>query len=182
MKTDLIAFTGPIGCGKTTAANMTGRERLSFAGPVRSTVKHLLDFTDWQLNTQEGKATVDIRYGVTPRLVMQRFATDFVRTTIPDLWVILMNERLNSYTKDCPIVIDDLRFENEAELVRLLGGTVIHITGRNEPKPNRWWQRKNIHVSELGVMREANDYVIDNSLLLSDLETQIKYSPFFCAD
>ena len=91
MRNDLIGFTGPAGCGKTTAAallknliektdsGIRATGLASFAGPLKNCLATLFQFTDAQLCTMEGKEAVDERYGVTPRLVMQRFGTEFIR-------------------------------------------------------------------------------------------------------
>jgi len=157
----LIAFTGPMGCGKTVAAeylveNGPGEGVVqSFADPLKKCVGDLFSFSHRQLYTLEGKNTIDDRYGVSPRLVLQRFGTEFVRTTVPTLWEILMEQKVRSTEAHYKIYVDDCRFEAESALIRRLGGTVVHITGRCLVASD--------HKSEAGVEVLDGDIVIDNS-------------------
>lgn len=154
----LIGFSGPAGCGKTTAATalskLTGGKVLSFATPIKECLTNLFGFTSDQLYTLRGKEAIDHRYGVSPRQAMQRFGTEFVRTTVPDLWCILLREKIKGAMSN--IFVDDLRFEDEAALIRSLGGIVVHIRGRKLMRSN--------HKSEEGLLCYPNeDLIIDSS-------------------
>lgn len=162
----LIGFTGLAGSGKTTAANILRdllsnekRARLvvvkSFAGPLKDCLLTLFDFEYEQLYTMEGKETIDERYGVTPRLIMQRFGTEFIRTTVPNLWEILMEENIvRCGDSETGIIIDDVRFEPEADLIRSMGGRVVHIKGRGGIDSD--------HESEAGLKIKDQDFTINN--------------------
>ena len=163
----LIGFAGPKSCGKTTAARMLGDMKsttiLSFAAPMKKCLMDLFGFTEDQMYTYEGKEAVDPRYGVSPRTVMQQFGTEFIRTTVPDLWCILMSQAIEDCDSDV-IAIDDLRFEDEAELVGNMGGTVVHIQGRGEIGE---------HKSEQGLDIWNTDLILDNSGSLQDLQEEV---------
>ena len=131
-KLTIIGFTGGKGSGKTTAAqylqSITPNSAVfSYADPLKRFLMDFMGLSQEQVFTLEGKETVDPRYGVTPRRIMEAFGTDFIRTTIPNFWVVKMSMRLFGTDYD-HIFIDDIRFDDEAELVRSLGGRVIHIT------------------------------------------------------
>jgi len=162
----LLGFAGPAGVGKTTCSLYIGDVHLSFAKPMKDCLERLFSFSYGQLYTMEGKETVDERYGVTPRLVMQRFATEFVRTTVPNLWLILMEQRIKEYEDSKFVTVDDLRFDDEADLIRRLGGTVIHVHGRAE--------FRNDHKSEQGITYKAGDLQINNSRTHGELRDSIR--------
>jgi len=171
----IIAFTGPKGCGKSSAARMLKDfEIISFAAPMKKCLKDLFNFSDHQLTTLEGKEAIDPRYGVSPRVIMQQFGTEFVRKTVPGLWEKLMIDRINGdILKD--YAIDDCRFPTEAQLVRDMGGVVVHLTGRRDGKVymRRWYEDFLGHRSERGVKVLSTDIVIDNSGSLSDLRHKL---------
>lgn len=167
----IIGFAGPAGCGKSESAYMITNELyygevLSFATPMKSCLADLFRFKRSQLYTSEGKEAIDPRYGVSPRTLMQQFGTEFVRKVVPDLWWILMDQSIAKTTG--PILIDDVRFNDEANFIRSLGGKIVHIVGRNADIEN------SDHKSEKGIFKLDRDITIDNSGTLSDLKTAIK--------
>lgn len=67
--------------------------------------------------------------GQTPRHALQTLGTDWGRDMIDeDLWVNHWLERVKPWiARGVPIVVDDIRFSNEAEAVRHLGGKVLLV-------------------------------------------------------
>ena len=163
----LFGFAGPMGCGKTTCAKAISHAVCSFALPMKNCLQDLFGFEDNQLYTMEGKQAVDPRYGVSPRLIMQRFGTEFVRTTVPDLWIILMRTTLGNLREVADIAcVDDIRFNDEAALIREMGGTVVHIVGRVGVESN--------HASELGIVIHSSDIIFDNKPGLLSLPMRLR--------
>jgi dephospho-CoA kinase len=171
----IVAFTGPKGSGKTTAAKMLGNyEIISFAAPLKKCLRDLFNFSDTQLTTYEGKEAIDPRYGVSPRIIMQKFGTEFVRKTVPGLWESLLRAKIESDTSK-NWAVDDCRFEAEAQLIRDMGGIVVHLLGRQagEVYKKRWWEKLFSHKSERGVKVKARDIVIDNTCSMGELQEQL---------
>ena len=166
MRRKLIGFTGPAGCGKTTAAACLSSHTYSFATPMKDCLKRLFDLDLDQLYTLEGKEAIDPRYGVSPRFLLQRFGTEFIRSTVPDLWIILMRKQLNKLPTDMFIVIDDVRFEDEAEMVRQEGGTIVHILGRSMIKSD--------HSSERLIGIHPKDLTFSNNGSLKEFNARVK--------
>ena len=78
-------------------------------------------------------------------------------------------ERQIRESKDS-VVITDIRFENEAAMVRRMGGTVIHLLGRKADLGENQQ-----HASEVGISISVYyDYVIDNSESLETLYEQLE--------
>jgi hypothetical protein len=122
----VIALLGRAGSGKSTAANYIvdnyNAERVSFAGPLKKLAKLLLELSDEQVyGSQEVKETVDPRYGLTPRVFMQRLGNGAREVIGKTVWVdACMFNILNTFSNDPSkrvFVIDDCRYRNEAEMV-----------------------------------------------------------------
>ncbi len=122
----IIAFAAAKQSGKTTAAEHlvdNGFIRLSFAQPIKAIAQFVLQgfglaptYVDQLLN--EHKEIIIPELGVSPRYLMQTLGTDWGRTLIHrQIWIMLMSKRLINHALDY-VVIDDVRFENEATLIK----------------------------------------------------------------
>lgn len=163
----LIAFSGKMGAGKTTAATMLkSYSVLSFAEPLKSAARILFNFSQDQLTSQELKLKLDERYGLSPREALQWLGTDVFRARWPKFWVMNMRIRLERLIAKAnedskllyEVCIDDVRFEDEADMIRELGGTIIHVLGRT----NGEGDITTLHKSEAGIMLKAGDVTLDN--------------------
>ena len=160
----IVGLSGPAGCGKSTLADYAvqclGFKRLKFAAPLKAMTAALLrELSLPEHDCIEGSlkeaAIVADRY--TPRYIMQTLGTEWGRNKLhEDFWVDLLRQRISQCTGD--IIIDDVRFNNEAAMVRQLGGTVIGIAGRGGINTG--------HKSEAGVIA---DDTIWNDGLITDL-------------
>lgn len=161
-KMRLIGIAGPARAGKDTLAsylldNLSDDwTRSSFADPIKAMLCAIgVDCSD------DAKAVIDDSYGVTPRHMMQTLGTEWGRHMIDgDIWVKAF-ARMNA--GKC-VIVPDVRFENEAELVRE-HGVLIHLVGRGGIDGN--------HASENALEFKAGDVVIDNSRDLAWLHDQV---------
>ena len=163
---NLVAFTGPAGCGKSTAADMlvyAGWERVKFASTLKQMCR-AMGMTDDMIEGGEKENPQSLFGGQTPRYIMQTLGTEWGRKVIhPDLWVSITSADIQRHLDDGRnVVVDDCRFQNEANRIRALGGTVVGIAGRGGISGE--------HESELGV---APDFIIDNNGTLADLEKAV---------
>lgn len=163
MKPILIGLTGRARSGKSTAAeHLVGTyllEHYAFADPLRDGLMAIfnLEPTDFEGDRKELPLAWLER---SPRQLMQSMGTEWARDTVhPDVWVKLAEQNLDYMTKALGAVIgfvvSDVRFENEAHLIRRRGGTVIHI-GRNDA------QAVTPHISEAGVAVRQDDLILRN--------------------
>lgn len=158
----LIGIAGPARAGKDTLCsymldNLDGIWlRSSFADPIKEMLRAIgVDCSD------DAKAVVSDDYGVTPRHMMQTLGTEWGRHMIDgDIWVKAF-ARMNA--GKC-VIVPDVRFENEAALVRE-HGVLIHLVGRGGIEGN--------HVSENAIEFKPGDIVIDNSRDLAWLHGQV---------
>lgn len=164
-KMRLIGIAGPARAGKDTLAsylldNLSNDwSRSSFADPLKEMLRAIgVDCSD------ENKPLINSDYGVTPRHMMQTLGTEWGRHMIDgDIWVKAF-ARLNA--GKC-VIVPDVRFENEADLVRE-HGVLIHLVGRGGIEGS--------HVSENAIEFKAGDIVIDNSRDLAWLNAQVDNS------
>ncbi|WP_416199849.1 MAG: Deoxynucleotide monophosphate kinase [Pseudomonas shahriarae] len=163
MRPILIGLTGRARSGKTTAAEHLARtyllEQYAFADPLRDGLMAIfnLDPTDFEGDRKEQPlGWLDC----SPRQLMQSMGTEWARNTVhPDVWVKLAEQNLEYMTKALGavlgFVVSDVRFENEADLIRRRGGTVIHIL-----RPNAL--AVNPHISEAGIAANSADLTLPN--------------------
>jgi energy-coupling factor transporter ATP-binding protein EcfA2 len=156
----IFGFAGPAGCGKTTAANMI--KGILGGGVILPMAKPLKDFAralGW-----DGKK--DAR----GRRLLQLLGTDCGRECISeDIWVNKWQAAVNKSGAEV-IATDDVRFENESAKIREMGGTIIHITGRQ-----LYYDKSEIssHPSEAGIHILPGDVLVDNSGSLEELKCRL---------
>ncbi len=127
----LIGLCGLAGSGKTTASKYLFHERgfwrVPFAGPLKSML-HAAGLSEDHTDGALKEVPCDILGGNTPRRAMQLLGTEWGRSLSEDLWVNLWRIKAD-HLLGCgdPVVADDIRFANEAEAVRDMGGLVILV-------------------------------------------------------
>lgn len=179
----LIGLTGKAGSGKSTAAQHLvenhGFTRLRFAGPLKAMMKTLfvemgVDLkTAWRAIEGDLKEYHDVGLNMkTTRHAMQTLGTEWGRKCMgEDFWVNVARQRIQSEYVSMPpsstprLVFDDVRFENEAAMIREMGGTVIHITGRGGIEGS--------HASEAGVEVGDGDFIVNNAYGLNQTTREL---------
>lgn len=181
-RSDVLGLNGPIGCGKDTAAEALephGFTRMSFADPLRVAGAMtygvpLRYFTDRQLKESPLPGSK-----MTPRRVLQLMGTEVCRVIHESLWVKRMLLRsasamhdLAGYSRNHPerisasggvkVVIADVRFQNEADFVRSVGGRVVRIARPQLSEELAKTVNGNGHVSEAGVSQHPTDILLVN--------------------
>jgi len=149
----LIGLTGRKRCGKGTVAAMLPNYRcLSFAAPI----KRMLMAVGVTPAEIEDKETILPRFGASPRFMMQTLGTEWGRDIVsPQLWTGLAYREANPILKiGLGVVFDDLRFDNEAQLVKDMGGVIWCIE-----RPNL---ASDSHVSERGIDPKFIDHRLAN--------------------
>ena len=161
----LVGLTGPAGVGKDTVAGFLGWPTFAFA----KTLKLMLAAAGLpEPATREDKEAIIPELGFSWRQAAQTLGTEWGRGLNPDLWLLLAKRyALNSgYTV---LVITDVRFENEAQLVRE-HGCLIHVSGRETTASGA----AAAHASEEGVAVGLSDWGIANSGTLEELRETVE--------
>lgn len=166
----IIGLAGKKQSGKTTVAqilrDMSGFKMESFADPIRKCIATLCGYTPEQL--EEHKEDVHGLYGVTPRHMMQTLGTEWGREMISQsIWTDRLEFDLKQ-SPDTDVVIHDVRFENEAIMIREMGGHIVHVA--RHPEPDKF----DSHVSEAGVTVMGIDFYMPNYGSIDDLHTEVK--------
>lgn len=149
---------------------ISGFVRCSFADSLRALLIGLLigldfDFNEIETFMQEGKEWTIPGIDKSFRQLMQTLGTEWGREMIhPDIWVMIERCRIESLS-DMNIVFDDVRFENEAALIREMGGLIIHI--------DRGDLILDLHSSEAGIDIHPADIYVSNDHSLEDFLKEI---------
>ena len=152
----------------------------SFAAPLKTMVAVLLDYfgmgsimdTSTLQPFVEGDRREEVIEGIgmSSRQLLQTLGTEWGRNTVnQDLWLNCMAKRIAGYElakdhgyKGAIVFITDMRFDNEAQLIRSLGGRNIKIVRDDLPEVAP-------HVSEAGIAFNLIDEVVSNNSSFEDL-------------
>ena len=162
----LIAFTGRKRSGKDSAADSLVKMpaanneektfcKIAFATPLK-TIGTILGLTNKQMNgTVVDKETIDPKWNKSPRQILQLLGTNLLRNQFDeDIWTKLLETRYNE-CKGCQhVVVSDVRFNNEAEFIKRLGGIIVNIVRPSLGGPT------DTHESEAGIDVDLCDYEI----------------------
>jgi len=159
----LIGFCGPIGAGKTSAANYLksahGFSRVRFAGPLKDMLL-VIGLSPREVDGDLKEVPCDLLCGCTPRHAMQMLGTEFGRELIGrDFWVNAWRRQAEGVLKaGARVVANDVRHVNEIEAIRELGGIIVRI------------ERPGIE-SDAGHSSERQELPVDHELMIrGDLE------------
>lgn len=162
----IVGFTGKARAGKDTAGRFLfdkyGFATYAMAHPLKAMLG-AIGFPPEKFQTTEEKEAIIPSLGVSYRHLAQTLGTDWMRDKVnPQGWVLLAKNAFD-YTRtlgSCPgLAITDVRFDNEAQMVREQGGLVVHILANRDS--GLQGATKN-HVSEAGVAFVAGDKIIYN--------------------
>jgi len=177
------------GSGKDATADILEEEalqsgkmviRMAFAYALKAAVGIMFALDAEQLTTQEGKATVDPFWNVTPRQMLQWVGTNCIRNVLhPKFWITVLLRRLVATLqegRETLVLITDVRFPDEAEAIRSWGGVVWRIDRPSvlEAEAEATQAGEPPHISETALDGyEQWDGFILNDGTLDDLRTAV---------
>lgn len=166
--------------GKDTAARVLleelGFQRIAFAAPIK---KALLALDPVIPSPEQGeymrlseycqsREWSEVKEYPEVRRLMQILGTEVGRNLFdPDLWVKLAKRQLESTLSVGDVVVTDVRFPNEARLVRGYGGILVRVE-----RPG--FGPVNEHVSDRASERWAYDRRIDNDADVASLQGKLR--------
>jgi len=147
----IIGLAGPKGVGKSTYANQLVFDMyktrewsdairiISFASPLKEMLGCIV-----HKDYIEDKERVIPNLGVSARHCLQTLGTEWGRNLISDsIWIDITRHRIEE--SDATVfIIDDVRFDNEAKMIREMGGEVWQLSRGNVGGSDD-------HISESGV-------------------------------
>lgn len=167
----LIAFTGQMGSGKSTAIE-TLRGWSAPLGAGFANVKFAGTLYELQEKIYDAVSPVYQRPKdfVKDRKLLQWLGTEWGRSLSENLWVDLWKAKVGQiasyfleHDTEGFITCDDVRFDNEAQAVKDMGGYIIHIhTDRNKERITTANGIKN-HASEAGIDSKYLDFSVSNN-------------------
>ena len=164
-------YSSAPGCGKSTVADLLiEHQHVSFAASLKRAVFNMLRELDLPGSHYvfTDKEAIIPGLGVSARHMMQTLGTEWGRACIhPDFWVMIARAKAERIMKDgVSVVIDDVRFPNEAAMIRDLGGELWRID-----RPGVSYSGS--HESEGGLEDITPDRVIVNDGTITQLKEKI---------
>lgn len=168
----LIGLCGKANSGKNTVAKLLpATHELAFADPLYRGLASILDVTVETLQGRDFKEAVVPWIGKSPRQMLQTLGTEWGRGMVcDDLWLKIAQRRIQAtkqFTEFPFVVVTDVRFDNEAEMIREMGGEVwmVDRPGAETCVP---------HDSEKGISPQFVTRTILNTGELTDLAAEVK--------
>jgi len=163
----IIAFTGPIGSGKTLAADYLVKHydfvKINFKDAIIKEIKENLPETLRLLKKQAGYKYINELFLKKPyhpivRTILQNYGTDVRRKDDVNYWVKKWWATAKEQDK---VVVDDVRFMNEFNFIQRCKGDIYRMI-RNKSDNSK-------HISETEQKNIKDDYMIDNNSTKKDL-------------
>ena len=166
---NLIGISGKKGRGKDTVARVVQKLKpeyqiRKFSGKLKEIVAILTGIDVSLLESEVVKQQRVPEFGgrFTLRQLLQFIGTDLLRAQLHnDVWV---ESLLMGYSSNQKWLISDVRFPNEADAIKDLGGMVIRVNRNGAIDP---------HPSETALDTYDFDYVLDNNGTLKDLKANV---------
>lgn len=180
----ILGLCGAAGSGKDTIANYLvshyGFQKLAFASSLKDSIASIFNWDRellegsteksrlWRETVDEWWATkLDIPH-LTPRWVLQQVGTDVMRNHFhSNIWITSLEHKLINAGTD--IVVTDIRFENELQIILDHGGHILHIS-----RPTNESSISSNHISEkLDFAEKYNPHRLINDSTIQDLYSRI---------
>jgi hypothetical protein len=188
----IIGICGLIGSGKGTVGDILveqGFTKVSFADKLKDGVATIFGWNRAMLegDTNESRKWREVQDNfwtqetgrkITPRIVLQEFGTECMRDGFDDsIWVSLLKKQMLDSPGD--YVVPDVRFRNEQDMIRELGGEIWRVQRGDVPE---WYgcamldnttgsnlmESYDVHVSEykwIDMNNKFNTTIYNNSTL-----------------
>lgn len=169
----LVGLYGPAGSGKDSVADILEKDfnfsRYALALPIKRALNSMFHWEMAQWDNREWKEGTIDWLDKSPRVLAQTLGTGWGRHHVhPDLWLRLGLRKWDEVRMSVNprMVITDVRFDNEAQAILDMGGTVWRVE-RSEVGPVA------THVSESGISQALIVGKVKNHGSLDDLKVTV---------
>lgn len=167
----IVGLLGPAGSGKSLAAKYLAEKldatEIALADPLKALVKDAFDLTHEQLyGTQEQKETIDPRYNLSPRQLLQKVGQAQRNVFGPDVWVNHLVSKLTFARGH--YIVSDVRYINEAYKLLSAGAFIWKIIRDNRPT-----KTTSEHSSENEWDKAPYDQEINNNGTIEDFYSKL---------
>jgi hypothetical protein len=137
-----------------------------FAKPLKDIAK-IFGFSEDQLYNQQLKQVLDKTWNITPREFLQILGTDLFRNNFrDDVWIKIMEKKILEKYNGSILIIPDVRFKNELELIKKYNGVSIYINSNK----NTLNDKESNHISETQLNKNDFQYIVDNNIFNDNYE------------
>lgn len=171
-----IGLAAGMGCGKSTAIELLKEEYGSLVKLVKfaGILYEIQDFIYDKISPVYSKPKDFIK----DRKLLQMLGTDWGRGIDDSLWVKLWKaaaEKEVAHGGRSTIVIsDDTRFDNEAEMIKSMGGVIVQITSERAGQRIDTSAGIKNHASEAGISKNLIDYTIRNDHTIESFRLELR--------
>lgn len=175
----LIGLCGYAGTGKDTAAKALiddfNFQRVAFADPIKAALVALDPYIPGHADEgflrlsefMHSRSWAEVKEYAEVRRLMQVLGTEVGRNQFdPEIWVKIAERKITSTMSVGHTVLTDVRFPNEARLIKRHGGTLVRLT-----RPG--YGPVNEHVSDRASESWTYDYQIINDGTVADLHRKV---------
>lgn len=197
MEVEILGVCGKKRHGKDTVGEFLWKDYgftpIGFADPIKRICMDIYGLSyDQCFGSEEDKETIDERWGLTPRYIMQKVGTEMGREVHKDTWVRYCFDKIDmAYRGEHVLihiperrgffpaassgrclnawVVTDLRYMEEADSVRSRGGQVLKVV-----RPGFVEAYQDQHASETNIDKIVEDHLIKNDSTLEALRDQVR--------
>lgn len=168
----IIGIAGRAGSGKNLVASMIPDSAvIQLADPLYAMLEAMLGIPAEQLRDRQTKELPIDGIGKSPRQLLQTLGTEWGRALVrDDIWLVLARRRIDALLEAgaASVVIADVRFDNEAAMIRQAGGQVWevvrpggHAVAEHESERGVSPHLVDLKIHNAGTIEQLRDYVAD---------------------
>lgn len=163
-KPKLIGLAGPRRAGKDTVGRhleeVFGFHSLHFAAPIKRGLSAMFSVPiEWFYDEERKEAPHPCLCGRSPRHLMETLGTEWAQHCIGStVWSQIVEQEIGylRHAGQGLIVVTDVRFPHEAEMIKRLGGEIWEITGRGSAYDDGHISRARLSESYFSAMLRNN--------------------------
>jgi len=177
----LIAICGLPGSGKDHFANQLieggGWSRIAFAGPLKRGLSAMFDIPMADIENPVIKNEPNYKFGKSIRYMAQTLGTEWARNLIAEnVWLQIAKESIeHQMGHGQNVVITDLRFPNEVDMIKKMGGKIVKVIRSDNVHAGSSAVNGVLgHISDVAIADRDCDYIIQNDSTAASYNDKIE--------